>query len=186
MNDSHMQTRNLLAQVSDDSRDALVRLIEFQSSRLLRFFSAQVGANDAEDLMQEFWVRVWLSRKQYRVERGGSRWLYTIATRIAIDFLRAKPKEIALEGDELAPFWAADGLDHSRIQKACLDCLPERQRLVFYLCIVEGWTPTEAARLAHMNGSTVRNHLAHVRKKLSAMISAAFPEFVPRSPGSSP
>ncbi len=170
--------RDLMSAVSRDDRQALATLIHSESSRFFRFFANQIGETNGEDLLQDFWVKVWLARHRYCAEKGCIRWLYTIATRMVIDYLRRKKKEEPLGDIELTQT-AICNLDYEQLKVACMDALPHQQRLVFYLCAVEGLTPSEAADTIGMNPSTLRNHWMIARRKLQGLVRSLFPELAP-------
>lgn len=72
-----------------------------------------------------------------------------------------------------------ESLDYKQLKHICLEALPAQQRLVFYLCAVEGLTPSEAAEMAGMNPSTLRNHWMIARKKIQNLVSDLFPDRAP-------
>ncbi|MCB1052750.1 MAG: sigma-70 family RNA polymerase sigma factor [Acidobacteria bacterium] len=157
---------------------ALAELIQSRSDHFLGYFERSLKrfgkAADAEDLLQEFWLKVWRNRKRIEPEKGAFRWLERIALNLLIDWTRKQkvcevvfPEE--MNDPKENPF---DTLLAKQIQTKCLESLAPRQRLVFRLCCEQGLDPQEAALLADINPSTLRNHLAHLRKNLKKQIKA--------------
>jgi RNA polymerase sigma-70 factor (ECF subfamily) len=68
--------------------DELVRRI---SPPLLRYFGAsRVGWNDAEDLLQDCWIRIHRSRHTYRSSEPVMPWIYAIARHTRLDAYRKR------------------------------------------------------------------------------------------------
>ena len=135
---------------------------------------------EAEDLLQDFWIKVWTARLTYDPKRGCLSWLYTIASRMVIDRFRRHKAETSLDFElPAAPHFCS--LDYERLRQTCFQELPPQQRLVFYLCAVEGMSPAEAAEVTKMNPSTLRNHWMHARRRLQQLLRNTFPGHVPRS-----
>ncbi|MBL4657761.1 MAG: sigma-70 family RNA polymerase sigma factor, partial [Flavobacteriales bacterium] len=98
-----------------------------------------VDHDDANDVMQNVWVKVWKGLSNFRAESGLFTWLYRIATNESLTFLKQKKNKFNtsltdLEG-RLSGGTDAEGLitGHEiqiKLQLA-VQCLPERQKLVF-------------------------------------------------------
>lgn len=79
-----------------------------QLPRIYNYFRFRVGNDaDAEDLTARTFENAWRARERYREDLTRfSTWLFTIARNTAVDFLRSRRRQVALEDvDELA----ADG-----------------------------------------------------------------------------
>jgi RNA polymerase sigma factor (sigma-70 family) len=98
-----------------------------------------VNHDDADDLVQEVFVKVWKNLADFRSDSQLYTWLYRIATNESITFLNRKKlkNNISLDevgydlADTLAGSTYFDGdMAQMKLQKALLT-LPEKQRLVF-------------------------------------------------------
>lgn len=99
-----------------------------------------IDHDDADDLVQDIFVKVWKNLKNFREDAQLYTWLYRIATNECITFLNKKKQRqnISLDDDNAA--YLADALTDStyfdgnqaqlKLQEALLK-LPEKQRLVF-------------------------------------------------------
>ena len=56
--------------------------------------------DEAKDIVQEIFIRVWLSMRDYDTQRTFTTWLYTIASRLCLDRLKRKTHIVVLSGDE--------------------------------------------------------------------------------------
>lgn len=138
---------------------------------------------DAEDLVQEAFIRAFRFFGQYRRELPFDSWLYKIMSNVFIDMLRRKPKAkirsidqpvITDEGEAQfdIPDDCAGPEDEvlsmevdGRIQ-AALDTLPEVFRLTVIYADIEGFSYEEIAEATNTNIGTVRSRLHRGRRLL--------------------
>src|SRR5947208_6998040 len=77
--------------VRDDEPGAFEELVARYQQRLVGIMHHLVGnLQEAEDLAQEVFLRVYRSRKKYRARCKFSTWLFTIANNLALNALRAR------------------------------------------------------------------------------------------------
>ena len=81
----------LMVQVRNDVQGAFETLVERYQNRLVGIFFHMVGnTEEAEDLCQEVFLRIYQARKGYRPRAKFSTWLFTIANNLALNHLRRK------------------------------------------------------------------------------------------------
>jgi RNA polymerase sigma-70 factor (ECF subfamily) len=153
------------------------------SGPLLRYVDRMVrDAAMAEELVQESFLRLYRARERYQPEARFSTWLYTIATRLALNELRRgrhqnphkSTDETDADGATLiltgnAP--RADDVAHARrvgesVEDA-LGTLPERQRAALWLSAVEGLSYAEIADSLETSEKSVK---ALVHRARSALV----------------
>src|SRR5271165_6727470 len=84
----------IMLRVRDDDPDAFSTLVESYQHRLVGVMHHLVGsAEEAEDLAQEVFLRVYRARKKYRPRAKFSTWLYTIANNLALNVLRSRQRK---------------------------------------------------------------------------------------------
>ncbi len=173
---------DVLESATKGDKAAFASLIEQASDQIHAYFCAHVkNAQDVEDLLQDYWLKVWKGRKTYRFDLGAWRWLAAIAVNVLRDhFRKTDLRSSCFDERSLAQMPPEIGVDMEKVTAECLRHLPPKQRLVFYLCGVRGMTPRDAALFAKMNRSTLRNHLNQARKSLRALVTRCFPEYVKR------
>src|SRR5260370_36778405 len=80
--------------VRDDQPGAFEELVERYQHRLLAVLHHLVGnTEEAEDLAQEVFFRVYRARKKYRARCKFSTWLFTIANNLALNTLRSRQRK---------------------------------------------------------------------------------------------
>ena len=155
------------------------RIYAEHHARILRYLTRMVGAQDAEDLAQEVFIRAARSYDDFRHEAKIETWLYRIATHVAVDRLRgtASRRETLL-GQELDEV-AADGretvssLKEKTLRRAANECirnviygLPENYRTPLILSELEGFTNREIAEILDVSLDTVKIRLHRAKEQL--------------------
>lgn len=129
---------------------------------------------DAEDLAQEAFVRGYESLSRFRAGEAFGPWISRIVTNLSLDMLRQRKRrgeetgepELDLPASDVSPESAIASRQASvRISRA-IRSLPEMQRAVAQLYLVEELSHAEIAEMTGVSEGTVRSHLFHARAKL--------------------
>jgi RNA polymerase sigma-70 factor (ECF subfamily) len=156
---------------------AATALIGHISPQLHRFFVAQFASRpDADDLLQETWLRIHKVRHTYRAGEPVLPWFYAIARHVRVDHfrraIRMKAREQRL--DEISSGAAAipgeSGQDENL--EALLAPLPESQREVIEMLKVAGMSLEEVARATSSSVGSVKQKVHRAYKKLRETMSA--------------
>jgi len=144
--------------------------------RLRRFAHAlSHDAADADDLTQATVERALRSKAQWEPGTRLDSWLYRIMQNLWRDELRAHRRR-AEPLDSHADIAGADGRDvtirHIQTSEArqALDELPEEQRMVIVLVVLDGMSYQETASILEVPVGTVMSRLARGRAKLAASL----------------
>ena len=153
-------------------------LIEACSPRLYRFFLAQAQSRaDADDLLQETWLRIHRVRHTYRSGEPALPWFYAIARHVRIDHYRKAMRNAtsALELDARASVSDAFSreTDRSYDLETLLAPLSESQREVLEMLKVTGMSLEEVARATSTSVGSVKQKVHRAYKKLRETMSAA-------------
>src|SRR5438874_2369138 len=92
--------------VRDDVPGAFEELVEAYQNRLIGVMHHLVGRKDeAEDLAQEVFLRVYRARKTYHARCKFSTWLFTIANNAGLNFLRSRQRKpmVSLPAQDSGP-----------------------------------------------------------------------------------
>lgn len=130
---------------------------------------------EAKDVVQETFIRVWLNLSEYDPRRPFTTWLYTIASHLCLDRLKSVKAYRLLPKDEEALQRFASGDDSQRalenqewisIVRLLAEGLSAKQRLVFTLCQLEGLTSAEVEQITGLDASQVKNNLYVARQTI--------------------
>lgn len=147
---------------------------------------------DARDIAQLAFIRVWEKISTYDETFAFNTWLYRIVTNLAIDFLRSRGTRertaqgflhvVRLREEQEGPevLLELERQEVERIFDRISGVLTERQRAVFVLKEIEELESREIAAVLDCGESTVRNHLFNARKLLRAEIVRLYPEYAGR------
>src|SRR5256885_1647891 len=84
----------LMLRVRSDDAEAFAELVELYHQRLVTIMQHLVGKlEEAEDLAQEVFLRVYRGRKKYHPRAKFSTWLFTIANNLALNVLRNRQRK---------------------------------------------------------------------------------------------
>ena len=195
-----MSITNIDAQASAQPADALDRadmerlaagqdtalndLMERHATPVFHFLCHMVGnEDDASDLAQETFVRVYQSRQRYQPGHKFTTWLYTIAANLARNHYRWRTRHpnVSLDaeseasgqsiGDVLpssdpAPDGAAVATERAAAVRAEVERLPADMREVIILCEWQELSAAEAAAILDATPKAVDNRLYRARNLL--------------------
>ncbi len=181
----------LMLAVRDDSAAAFEELVTRYQGRLLTVLRHLVGSPEqAEDLAQEVFLRVYRARKTYTPGAKFSTWLYTIANHVAANALRSQSRrhEVTLQTRDSGPIGArpldhilkasssqmparqVDKMEMGEIVRMSLDALNERQRLAILLSKFEGMSYGEIAEAMELSPQAVKSLLSRARENLREVL----------------
>lgn len=131
------------------------------------------NAHDAEDLAQEAFVKAYENLGRFRAGESFGPWIYRIVTNAALDVRkhRAKFRHEEIGDEHLAgrrddADVPARSSEIARRIDAALEELPEMQRLVARLHLIEEFTHEEIAAMTDLSEGAVRSHLSLARARL--------------------
>jgi len=181
----------LMLDVRDDNAAAFDELMLRYQNRLVTVLEHLVGRRDqAEDLAQEVFLRVYRARKRYVAGAKFSTWLYTIANHVAANALRsssrrlevnltARPTEsgssnaldkMALAASGAMPARQLDKAELRDIVRAALAGLSERQRMAVLLNKFEEMSYADIAVTMEMSPQAIKSLLSRARVNLKEIL----------------
>ena len=173
-NDDDPLEARAIARVQDGDTEAYDTLVSKYLRRVVAIaWSITRNATDAEDLAQEAFVRAYQNIGRFRTGEKFGPWIGRIVTNLAFDVMKHRRKfpDQELAGTE--PAARRDGADVAAVSNvigaridAAIESLPEMQRVVARLHLVEEMDHAEIAAVLGLSDGTVRSHLSHARTKL--------------------
>jgi RNA polymerase sigma-70 factor (ECF subfamily) len=170
---------NLMLRIARNDETALEALVVGCAPALLRFARRSLpDPTDAEDVVQETFVRVWRARHRWRPTASVSTYLYTIVTRLCLNrrrSLRRRPAHLPLPGSDEAAH-PGDGAPSpealaasSQLRRALaveLAGLPPNQRAAVLLRHEGGLSYQEIAAALDTSPGAVESLLSRARTRL--------------------
>lgn len=169
----------LMALVRDDHRDAFTVLVRRHQKTVLNFFTRYgVPVCDAEDFVQQTFLRLYRYRTRYKPSAKLTTFLYLLARQVWIDELRRRQRadrltqalanETLIDAD-LRPAESA----HGDVNVAgALARLPEKLRVVVELGIYQGLPYAEVAQALKIPAGTVKSRMFHALRAMRRMLEA--------------
>jgi RNA polymerase sigma-70 factor, ECF subfamily len=183
----------LMLRVRDqDDGAAFGDLVDHYQHRLVGILHHLVGrADEAEDLAQEVFLRVYRTRKRYHPRAKFSTWLFTIANNLALNALRSRHRKptVPLPAQDSGPLGPrpaeqlvadlgpapSQQLAHQELAgviRHALNGLNERQRLAVVLNKFEDMNYAEIAEIMGLTTKAVKSLLSRARCRLRDSLTA--------------
>jgi len=198
------EDRALVARAKAGDKSAFRALVERHQRKAFAIAVALVrDENDAREIVQDAFVRVFKSLNDFEGNASFYTWLYRIVTNLGIDLMR-KPgrrgtslEEVQLDGDDESPvdgtfLGRLPGADPAEIVKrreigarlqSALDGLPSYHRAVVVMREIDGLSYDEMAQAMGVSKGTIMSRLFHARQKLQRALADCYVEYVGGRPG---
>jgi RNA polymerase sigma-70 factor (ECF subfamily) len=181
----------LMLRVKEDDAVAFELLVDRFQRKIIRFMNGWTrSAEQAEDLAQEVFLRIYKSRKTYLPTAKFSTWLYRIAHNVASNHVRdvsvrreyqlskaenGSTSGLLLENIAVSPsgYQPTRNMDHqerSRVILLALEALGERQRTAILLSKFEGMSYQEIGDTMGLTVQAVKSLLMRARVNLKNLL----------------
>ncbi|WP_218846335.1 RNA polymerase sigma factor [Winogradskyella ludwigii] len=129
---------------------------------------------EAEDIVQEAFIKAFSKLEQYKAEVSFGAWLKRIVINKCIDVLKAKRQRIVeLEEHHLNVVdkdndddWLIDDIITITDVKMAIDLLPEKYKYVVMLYLIEGYDHQEISEILNISEVASRTQLSRGKQKL--------------------
>jgi len=173
--------------VRDGDAQAFEELVLRYQGRLVSVLEHLVGSRDqAEDLAQEVFLRVYRARQRYEPGAKFSTWLFTIANNLASTALRTRSRrrEVSLPSRESGarmdalvqastgqmPARQLDKAEMRQIVQLAIESLNERQRMAVLLNKFEGMSYGDIAEAMELSPKAIKSLLSRARLNLREVL----------------
>ena len=163
----------LIAAAISGAESAFRELFRRHTPHLLQFVTRVLGASraDAEDVVQDTWLRAYPALVTFRSESSFSTWLCSVGLRAAIDSMRrGKRHETETLFDDNAIANAPSTEDRMDIETAIAQLAPG-YRMVLVLHDVEGFTHEEIGSQLGIAPGTSKAQLFKARRVMRALLT---------------
>jgi RNA polymerase sigma-70 factor (ECF subfamily) len=182
---SEVDELTLIRRAQEGDRSAFEALVRLYDQNVLRLALQVVGSpEEARDLYQEAFLKVYRSLRHFRLEARFSTWLYRVVMNVCLDHLRRQntrkevPVPQADDGEPeyfqtvpddrptLNPERATHSKEIARRIQAALNRLNPRERMVFELKHYQGLKLRVIGEMCKTSEQTVKNCLFRATQKL--------------------
>ncbi len=182
--------RILLERAKSGDIIAFEELIGSYQKRVFNLALRIIGNyDDAADLAQEAFVRIYKAISSFKEQSSFSTWVYRITTNVCLDEIRKRKnrkvvyidEDIQTDDGEMkrqvissdpGPDEAAERSEIRRIVNDAINRLPEEQRVVITLRDLQGMSYEEIARILELPAGTVKSRINRARLALKNMLSS--------------
>lgn len=134
---------------------------------------------EAEDIAQMAFMRVFKNIDSFRGESAFSSWLYRLTVNVCINHFRKEKKEKELVVNELSEFQKAnlsalktknESAKMRPFLEKAIRALPAGYRMIFVLYDIEGYAHQEIAEIMNISEGTSKSQLHKARKELKQFL----------------
>jgi RNA polymerase sigma-70 factor (ECF subfamily) len=162
----------MLSCLAEGDEKVFAKFVHIIYKKLFPFTVSLIKSEaEADDILQEVFVKVWLHRTSFATMENHIGWIFKVAANIASNHLRAKLRRERREKQQDIQMVAAEEIEESidakfvqELVDEAVDCLPEKRRIIFLLSKKEGLSRKEIAHRLHISENTVRNQLSEAVK----------------------
>jgi RNA polymerase sigma-70 factor (ECF subfamily) len=138
-----------------------------------------VNHDDADDVLQNLFIKVWKGLENFREDSQLYTWLYRIATNESLSFLEQEKRRsvISMDGDienSLGDRIKADtDFDANKLEwrlQLAIQQLPEKQRVVFNLRYYDEMPYQEMSRILDTSEGALKASYHHAAKKIEEFL----------------
>lgn len=179
--------RELVQAIRSGDAAAFEVLVRRKTSKVFGLCYRVIGnAEDAKDIAQLVFLKLWENLDKYDPQYAFDTWLYRMVTNVAIDFLRSRQSRDAAMNSNLRLVRTATDeqqgvtLQHKEIERIFNEVSSElspKQKMIFVMREMEDIPSAEISRILGCRESTVRNHLFNARKTMQQQLKRKFPEY---------
>ena len=179
--------RLLVEQIRGGDDAAFEQLVRRKTSKVYALCYRVIGnAEDAKDISQLVFLKLWENLDKYDPSYAFDTWLYRLVTNVGIDFMRnKKSRENAVNSNLRLVKTSSDAEQTVTIQRKEIELvfqqvsstLSPKQKTVFVMAEMEDLRSSEIAKILGCRESTVRNHLFNARKLMQQQLKLRFPEY---------
>lgn len=172
---SHLDKQ--IKRIASGDKSALAELYQETKSSVYGFaLSLTQNAADAEDILQEVYLKIWANAENYKMKGTPMAWILTITKNLALMKFREKKRHQDLKPEEWDMTFhipdSAGNVEDRHLLEAALNILSEEERQILLLHAVSGLKFQEIGELMGIPLSTVLSKHHRALKKLREYLTS--------------
>lgn len=187
---SRAEEQALIARCKDGDISAFDELVRCFQKRVYNFAYGIAGNyDDANDVAQEAFVRVFNSIGTFRGDANFTTWIYRIVTNVYLDerkkakshrhtsldeYIDLDENSVSrqIEDESPLPDEVAENKERNQIVRAAINSLPDYQRIIMTLYHLHDRSYEEIADILHLPIGTVKSRLNRARQALKEILES--------------
>lgn len=181
LNMLHQDDKDLLNQfkLTSQKEQAFTAIIKKYQEKLYWHIRRMVVEHeDANDVLQNMFIKVWKGLENFREDSQLYTWLYRIATNESLTFLEQQKRKFAVSIDEedtglTNKVKASEGFDVNKLEwklQLAIQKLPEKQRIVFNLRYFDELPYEQMSKILETSEGALKASYHHAAKKIEDFI----------------
>ncbi|MBU0934025.1 MAG: sigma-70 family RNA polymerase sigma factor [Spirochaetes bacterium] len=169
----------VIARVLDGETDAFALLVRRHQRRILRLgYGFFRNSHEAEDFVQDVFLKAWAGLSGFRGKAAFSTWLTRIAYNTGINAKRVSGRYEALDYEpeddrSLSPEDAHLRKEAGRILRSAMAALPEKYAVCLDLFFFEGLPYAEISQITGYPVNTIKSHVFRAKQELRTSLAPA-------------
>ncbi len=163
----------LMQQVATGDMDAFHQLYDRASKSVYAFaLSITQNTHDAEDVLQETFLKVYAKAGEYTAQGKPMAWIFTIARNLALTRLRQRGKDLALDDsrDTIPDFSMVENTEQRLVLETLFRLLTTEEKEILVMHVASGLKHREIATILELPLNTVLSKYHRAMKKLKAAV----------------
>jgi RNA polymerase sigma-70 factor (ECF subfamily) len=141
--------------------------------------------DDAEDIVQESFIRIWKHLQDFDPEMKFTTWMYKIVVNLCYDRIKINKRRTKVFAKQNSNFSIEDCIDRLDLQqelsnkdmaaliRSLADGLSEKQRMIFLLRDLQDLSMDEVAGITGMSESAIKTNLFYARQSIRKKLATA-------------
>ncbi len=152
------------------TNDEYINAVKRNSNRIyLVALSYLKNHDDAEDIMQDVFLKLWKTNKQFNSDEHMDKWLVITCINKCKDHFRLSFVKNSIALDDARALYTFDEVKNLDVFNAIMS-LPQKERLVVHLFYYEDMSIEEISTVAKIKPSAVKTRLHRARKNLKSIL----------------
>lgn len=164
----------LVNELSQGNPDAFRELFMHYYSKVRYFILGLLKSEEAEDLAQEVFVKVWSHREHFSEVKTFGSYLFVLTKNTTFTYMASRQKDKQsnfenqneIDESQATPYEELVAKDLQLLIDMIVDRMPPQRKMVYRLSRMAGLTNEEIAKKLHLSKKTIENHLNLALKEL--------------------